>query len=712
MTQTAQADATPVWESELLMRSLGYTSVAGAGLAIGIFLSDAPLSFTSADIGFLIGLLGAFYPLHLAYASCFHHPRELANQRGALVLAGFVAFLWALVSIALPNLIGTYRPVAMPEAAVLGISLLLSFSYGFFLVTRYRGDEDGTVRHQVVWPVVFGVAVPIYFGAQFHSLQESLQPLGVVGVLWILAVATEPIEKPYKFGGLLGVIYASAFVFSTLSTSTPNLRTLLIAIAISAYLAVFESWRLTWYKYRRHGASDTVSDYYKVTAFVLTVSGLVMPLLYLAFSFRILALLGSAGHFLAAFAVWFSAAPDDGQLATRRWNAWKLAFGFSFACLLLIGAIVKVPEPTTPLPIVPVVGAGVLVTLVLWVSARFKIGRGERPGNWFLALLIFGSVALACLMLSLRVNEVKKSYAFLIYSAYVIFGIVIVFRSPLGRGLRVLRRLTAGSSAALTFFRVPTSLFILIFTELALLRHGVNSLTSDLAALSFFMSATAGFGLNDYLDVKRDMVNQPNRPYAAGLIPEPRARHLLLVSLPLAGIAAVFASVLTGRWEPLGALLGVLLYNPFVKRFGQLKWLMTGAICALPFSFTGAISDRSTELMPFCLAVILFVGGRELLMDILDLPGDRAHGILTLPVRIGTPLTQILAGTLQFCGILLLGKFAVGRLGAPSLVVLIPLGLLTSILWFRWLRSTGGSKRIAVDQMWYPIGLGIALLLS
>lgn len=710
MTEAEASPQTPVWESVLLMRSLGYAAVAASGLAIGTFLSEDPLSLSLAEIPLLFGFLGAFFPLYLAYASCFHHPKELANPKGALMLAAFVSFLWCIVTLAAANWLGATERIAMPVVSALALSFLLAVIYGYVLVARYYGDEDGTVRHQLVWPVVFGVGLPIYFGAQFKTLQGSLQPLLVVAVLWLIAILSEPLlRKPWQFGGFLGSSYILAFVVSAKLEALPNLRILLIAIALSAYLAVFESWRLTWYKYCRHGAGDTVADYYKVTAFVLTLSGLAMPLLYVIFSFSILALFGSAMHFLAAFAVWFYASPSSGEIAPRAWNAWKLFFGFSFAALLLAGTVLNLPDPTTPLPILIVIGVGGLIALALWMSARFKIGQGERPGNYFLAFLVSGSTVLAAGIALFQISEVRKSYAFLIYTLYVVFGLLIVFREPLSRALLVVGRYM-GFSAFLALFRIPTSLFVLVSTGAALMRYGEISWANSLAAVSFFFSAAAGFALNDYFDIDRDRINQPMRPLPAGVIDVNLARKVIQVGMVVAAIFSLGASLGTGRPEPILAFVGVVGYNYAVSRMGEMKWLLTGIICALPFIFVTGVSGGGTGL--FCLAVVLFVGGREVLMDIIDIPGDSRADIRTLPRVVGKSVGELIAGVLQLSGIAFLSVFAMQKLGAAAFVILVPLILTTMVLWVRWWRSGIKGKRRVVDQLWYPIGLGVALLLG
>ena len=105
------------------------------------------------------------------------------------------------------------------------------------------------------------------------------------------------------------------------------------------------------------------------------------------------------------------------------------------------------------------------------------------------------------------------------------------------------------------------------------------------------------------------------------------------------------------------AVAAVVLYTPVFKPFPFLKNGVVALVIAasvalggLAAATTATLSSLPSSLPPSLLAAVITVSchifHREILMDIDDIAGDHAGGILTLPRLLGKPLSLSLGGVL------------------------------------------------------------------
>jgi 4-hydroxybenzoate polyprenyltransferase len=231
-------------------------------------------------------------------------------------------------------------------------------------------------------------------------------------------------------------------------------------------------------------------------------------------------------------------------------------------------------------------------------------------------------------------------------------------------------------------------------------------------ALVFALAAMAGFALNDYCDVERDRVNHPHRAIPSGRLSPAVALVAGIVLLLGATAAAVCAS---GGPLQLGlftlTLAGVLHYNAFTARAPHLKSLYSAALSSMPVLYITLVLgyDRVYWLVP--VASLLFLVGRELLMDVRDLCGDRRAGLVTLPMCLGPGRTSRVAFLLEFSAAALLLPLVLlvpsvrTVLSFTAIVAAVVGAALTWRAHWRW------SRRLAVYLLWLPLLAGIAMLL-
>ncbi len=155
----------------------------------------------------------------------------------------------------------------------------------------------------------------------------------------------------------------------------------------------------------------------------------------------------------------------------------------------------------------------------------------------------------------------------------------------------------------------------------------------------------AAFALNDYFGFETDKANRRiDRPIVAGRITR---EHALAVALLLFGIGLLLTYFVNFTVFLLSLLYVVLsiLYDPVLKKLPFIGNTFIALTMAGPFiygnlSFTPVLSQHVVLL-----SIIAFlVGiGRELLITLRDVEGDRKIGATTLPMLIGAKNTVILS---------------------------------------------------------------------
>lgn len=159
-------------------------------------------------------------------------------------------------------------------------------------------------------------------------------------------------------------------------------------------------------------------------------------------------------------------------------------------------------------------------------------------------------------------------------------------------------------------------------------------------AISTMLIAGAGYAINDYYDVKIDLINKPERVIIGKSIPR---RYALLIhtTLSVAGIAV-------GFW--LSWKVGVInLLSAFML------WLYSNALKRLPFigNFTVALlTGISVFVVNVLFPPLIVLAGiyalfaffmtlvREIIKDLEDLKGDGTFGCKTLPIVWGIRRTK------------------------------------------------------------------------
>ena len=260
--------------------------------------------------------------------------------------------------------------------------------------------------------------------------------------------------------------------------------------------------------------------------------------------------------------------------------------------------------------------------------------------------------------------------------------------------------------------------------------HSYDFLTSPpfLASVVITQAVTAGsMVINDLYDVDVDRINNPGRPLVTGEVSLQAARALTVGLFAGASATGHLVYSEPGSVLPIivdGCIVMSVLYTPVWKRLFLVKNLACASIVASTIYFSGMASvydlDPVSALnyVSALEAPTSFVFGTscflEIMLDISDTEGDRAHGIPTLPVVLGRDAALVIAS-----GILILVTLVTARMlvlcghVSPIVAVVFAGGMLPPILvQLEGVRASGYApaalKGVMKNTVWVLIAYGLA----
>lgn len=227
--------------------------------------------------------------------------------------------------------------------------------------------------------------------------------------------------------------------------------------------------------------------------------------------------------------------------------------------------------------------------------------------------------------------------------------------------------------------------------------------------------------INDWFDRDVDAINEPGRPIPSGRIP---GRWGL--GLAVAGtLAAAIVSFLTGPWVFAATCLGLVcawIYSAPPLRLKADGWLGPATV-ALTYEgltwFTGtAVMAGTLPSTPILAVLLLYSAGAWGIMTLNDfkaVEGDKATGVRSLPVMLGTgraaQLACLVMALPQVGVVLLLARWGMTYAAlAVAVSLVVQLGLMVRLLrdprrFAPWYNATGTTLYV-LGMLAAAIGLG------
>ncbi len=628
------------------------------------------------------------------------------------------------------------------------------------------------IRYRLVWPVIFSISLSMYFGMNLNSIgKDYIVYIPIIIILLLYSISLNKKIGKNSFGGLnLGfliialvlLIYHKIYPLEIMEDSFENyLSLILFSIFSAGYLAVFEAWKIT----DEVKEKDLHKKYSIATSFAFIASIIIVPFAYIFVNFGIIFLIGFILHSITTFICWYFIIDNDksslNEIKLRvlkpiiktikniKIPILKTIIGFIFLVVLVWDSISKDQLfGQIDIQFISFSGLGVLLAfyiLVLSLSHDFKNSQNTSHSianlfyQYFYMNIIRAIIPLSILMcfILLIINDfqnyndivsIKSTHAFLLYTVIAIAGIIyeifyrkgkhnpdnLVTIQENSNNKKNTLKYTSLKIRVVGFFqttRILVSSIIGLIIFIPIYSMNFDVFVSISKSLPFLLAAMGGFALNDFFDIKRDKVNKPYRAIPSGKLNSYQVKFIAFVLLLISFIYSYFFSE-SGieLFLFLSANVGVIIYNFVVKKIAFFKTIVTAVLCSLPLLYIIIMLKYNSIYFLLAFATCIFIIGRELLMDIIDLKGDEASGIITLPKIIGYRASTITAFSMQFLAALLLVPIVI-TLSSPFYTLNLSIIIISIIILnVFWLLSIN-NRPLIIKLFWTPMIFGVLMLL-
>ena len=190
------------------------------------------------------------------------------------------------------------------------------------------------------------------------------------------------------------------------------------------------------------------------------------------------------------------------------------------------------------------------------------------------------------------------------------------------------------------------NLLMMALSQLLVLKFVVHQDISDpkfwAILFSTLIIGAAGYIINDYFDIKIDLVNKPQKVIIGRII----RRRTAIIIHQIFNVIGCLVGLWVSKWVFLINVLSVSLlwiYSSYFKKKPFIGNLIVAFLSALALGVLGIYYQTNTSvvffysLFAFQISLI-----REIIKDIEDIRGDMRHGCRTLPIVWGIRNTKTL----------------------------------------------------------------------
>ncbi len=244
-----------------------------------------------------------------------------------------------------------------------------------------------------------------------------------------------------------------------------------------------------------------------------------------------------------------------------------------------------------------------------------------------------------------------------------------------------------------SFVKLPHTLFALPFAGVGALLASyqyADRIDAQLIVwivLAFTSARFAAMGFNRIVDRHHDAQNPRTqlRELPAGRLTLTQA----WVAVSFASLLFVFASFalneLCGWLSPV-ALAWVFFYS-YTKRFTSWAHLVLGLSLGIApvgayLAITGAWSEPALALVLLAAGVMCWVAGFDVIYALQDLDFDQAHGLHSIPTRVGADRALLVARVLHVLSVLAFAALVAGRLFPVGVFYSIGVGVMVGLLFY------------------------------
>lgn len=204
-----------------------------------------------------------------------------------------------------------------------------------------------------------------------------------------------------------------------------------------------------------------------------------------------------------------------------------------------------------------------------------------------------------------------------------------------------------------------------------------------LLSLSTVLIAAAGYIINDYYDVKIDLINKPKR-VVVGRVLKRRVAMIAHTVLNFTGIG--IGLILSYEIAALNFISAVALwaYSNQLKRVAFFGNLLVALLTGLSIYVIAIYFDpANTMIIAYSLFAFFVTLIREIIKDMEDLKGDANFGLRTLPIVYGLRKTKNLIYVLSIVLLITLSLLFYNLIGFEMMLFSLSLSLPLAYMFFK-----------------------------
>jgi len=205
-----------------------------------------------------------------------------------------------------------------------------------------------------------------------------------------------------------------------------------------------------------------------------------------------------------------------------------------------------------------------------------------------------------------------------------------------------------------------------------LLNYPLNLLTIYCMLIVMIVMAMA-YIMNDYIDIKSDKINHPNRPLVNNSLSNKQIIYITSILLIIMIICMMNINYYAIKFLLIIIFPLTIMYNLYFKNAPMIGNLITSILLGSIFIFSEIVLNYSNHilLLPFLLCVT-FNFLREMIKDMHDYKGDLSNNSYTAPIYFGkTRMNQIIIIYTFFLMIICLQPYFIFQLDIKFLLLII-----------------------------------------
>jgi len=254
----------------------------------------------------------------------------------------------------------------------------------------------------------------------------------------------------------------------------------------------------------------------------------------------------------------------------------------------------------------------------------------------------------------------------------------------------------------LSLTRIDSSLlvFVVVFIPLLLNDHGM--LRTLQYSLPLLVASMATFVLNDIYDAEKDEINHPQRPIPSNQLTKTVAMVFYFVLLFSVLVLVKFYIPKELVFLYLIFVILTVNYNHLVEYFPSLKNVYVALVTVIPIVILQNILNTTADRYLLSSSLFLFILGREILMDILDIEGDGN----TLAKYLGPQMSISIAFVFQLIAIFLLCILVDSTMDMMMTILVAIVAIIAIYLW-----SKKNRRKAALSLMKLQLAACVVFLL-